>query len=220
MKKNRLFTIVLYVVMMVLLLSWVLGLFSKDQDAMPYSEVVALFENEQVREFVVKGEQITMNLYSPYNGDTRIVATLAEPEVFRNEMGSLLRQQHEEGILTSYHFLPGKAISPYDYILPIILAGLVLLLVWMFLMGRANSNNPMQNFGKARTQKGLPGNKKVTFADVAGVEEEKAELQEVVDFLRNPDPAHQYNTLFPRKIFSNNDLPFPSLSQNAHLSLL
>ena len=112
MKRNRLFTIVLYVVMMVLLLSWVLGLFGNNQDAMPYSEVVALFENEQVREFVVKGEQITMDLYSPYGGDTRIVATLAEPEVFRNEMGSLLRQQHEEGILTSYHFLPGKAISP------------------------------------------------------------------------------------------------------------
>ena len=200
MKKTRLITIVLYVAVMALLLSWVLGLFGSGQDAMPYSEVVALFDNEQVREFVVEGQTITMDLYSPYGGSTRVVATLAEPEVFRQEMSDLLRQQHQDGILESYHFLPGKTVSPYDYILPIILAGLVLLLVWMFLMGRANSNNPMQNFGKARTQRGLPGNKKVTFADVAGVEEEKAELQEVVDFLRNPEKFTAIGARIPHGI--------------------
>ena len=200
MKKTKLITVVLYVAVMALILFWVLGLFSSGQDAMPYSQVVALFENEQVKEFVVKDQQITMELHNPYNGSTRVVATLADPEMFQQEMGTLLRQQYAEGILLSYHFLPGKTLSPYDYILPIILAGLVLLLVWMFLMSRANNNHPMQNFGKARTLRGQPGGKKVTFQDVAGVEEEKAELQEVVDFLRNPEKFTAIGARIPHGI--------------------
>ena len=199
MKKTRFISIILYIAIMALLFSWVLGLFG-GQDKIPYSEVITLFENEQVKSFEVKGEQVTMELYTPYNGNTQVIATLADPDVFRQEMGELLRQQYEDGILESYHFLPGKAVSPYDYIIPIILAGLVLLVVWMFLMGRANSTNPMQNFGKARTQRGLPGGKKVTFQDVAGVEEEKAELQEVVDFLRNPEKFTAIGARIPHGI--------------------
>ena len=199
MKKTRFISIILYIAIMALLFSWVLGLFG-GQDKIPYSEVITLFENEQVKSLEVKGEQATMELYTPYDGNTQVTATLADPDVFRQEMGELLRQQYEDGILESYHFLPGKAVSPYDYIIPIILAGLVLLVVWMFLMGRANSNNPMQNFGKARTQRGLPGGKKVTFQDVAGVEEEKAELQEVVDFLRNPEKFTAIGARIPHGI--------------------
>jgi len=186
LKNRKLISICLYVVVLILLLSWVLDLFDPAGAGLEYSEVVALFQNEQVSSFTVEGEYIQMELHAPYEGRTEVIATLADPEVFRQELGALFQQQAQAGILESYHFLPGEETSPYDYILPIILAGLVLLIVWMFLMGRANSNNPMQNFGKARTVNGLPEGKKVTFADVAGVDEEKAELQEVVDFLRNP----------------------------------
>ena len=70
--------------------------------------------------------------------------------------------------------------------LPIILAGGVLLVLWTLLMGKMNGSNPLANFGKARTVLGVPDGKKVTFADVAGADEEKEELAEIVDFLRNP----------------------------------
>jgi len=72
--------------------------------------------------------------------------------------------------------------------------------VWMFIMGRANQNNPMANFGKARTGHGQPSGKKITFADVAGVDEEKAELQEVVDFLRNPKKFTDMGAKIPHGI--------------------
>ena len=185
MKKTRILPILIYVVIMALIFAWVLGLFGDSSGEIPYSDIVALFKNEQVRSFTVKGEQIELKLYTEYNGKTTVNSVLADPEVFRQEMGALLQEQYADGILTSYNFLPGSETSPYDYILPLVLAGLVLLIIWMFLAGRANQNNPMQNFGKARTTRGQPG-KKVTFADVAGVDEEKAELQEVVDFLRDP----------------------------------
>ena len=58
----------------------------------------------------------------------------------------------------------------------------------------------MANFGKARTVLGVPDNKKVTFDDVAGAEEEKNELQEVVDFLRDPEKFHQIGARIPHGI--------------------
>ena len=140
MKKAKFPSIILYLLIMSLLLGWVMGVFG-GQDKIPYSDMITLFENEQVKSFEVKGEQIALELYTPYKGDTEVTVTLADPDVFRLEMGELLRSQKEAGILTSYHFLPGRTPTPYDYIIPIILAGLVLLLLWMFFMSRANSKN-------------------------------------------------------------------------------
>ena len=199
MKNRKLITIILYIAVLALLFSWMLGLFGTGGKELTYSQVVELFQKEQVRSFTVEGEYISMKLYNPYDGETQIGTTLAQPELFRQEMWELIRQQSEANILESYNFLPEKGPSPYDYIIPIILAGLVLLLVWMFLMGRANNNNPMANFGKARTYNGKSG-KKVTFEDVAGVEEEKEELQEVVDFLRNPEKYTAIGAKIPHGI--------------------
>ena len=75
-----------------------------------------------------------------------------------------------------------------------------MIFAWILLVGRASSNNPMANFGKARTTSGQEGNKKVTFADVAGVDEEKEELQEVVDFLRNPEKFAQIGAKIPHGV--------------------
>ena len=199
MKKSRILPIIIYVIIMAVIFSWVLGLFNSQKGDIPYSKVVELIKNEQVRSFTVEGETIEMELYAE-GGTVMVQSTLADPEVFRQEMGGLLQEQLASGVLKEYHFLPGDETSPYDYILPIVLAGLVLLLIWMFLAGRANQSNPMHNFGKARTVNGLPDGKKVTFDDVAGVDEEKAELQEVVDFLRSPGKFTAIGAKIPQGI--------------------
>ncbi|MBR7179611.1 MAG: AAA family ATPase, partial [Oscillospiraceae bacterium] len=87
-----------------------------------------------------------------------------------------------------------------DYVAPLLIAGGVLLLLWFILMSRANAGNQMSNFGKARTVLGIPDGRKVTFKDVAGADEEKAELQEVVDFLRNPEKFHSMGARIPHGI--------------------
>ncbi|MBE6941523.1 MAG: ATP-dependent zinc metalloprotease FtsH [Ruminococcaceae bacterium] len=111
-------------------------------------------------------------------------------------MRELFAEQTADGVLESYDFLPEKETSPYDWILPILIAGVVLLILWVLLMGRLNAGgNPMANFGKARTM--LGNNTKVTFDDVAGADEEKAELQEIVDFLRNPEKFKEIGAKIP-----------------------
>ena len=186
MKNRRIIPIIVYLVVLVTVFSWATDLFSDSVDQIPYSKVVELFQKEQVRAFEVEDGVIYLELRSAYNDKTSISAYLADTESFRAEMGELLAQQRASGVLEYYNYVPEEGFSPYDLVLPMLLVGLALLFVWAMFMSRANSTNPMQNFGKARTVLGVPDGKKVTFADVAGADEEKEELQEVVDFLRNP----------------------------------
>ena len=199
LKKRKLMTLLIYGLVLVLAFSWLMGLFGPKDDGLVYSEILDLFRNEQVSRFVVDGNYIRLYLHTPYEGKEDVTAKLADPESFRQEMWETFQAQSASGVLEAYNFIPEDSFSPYDLVVPIILAGLVLLLFWMFLMGKANSNNPMNNFGKARTQHGQTG-QKVTFDDVAGVDEEKAELQEVVDFLRNPQKFTDIGAKIPHGI--------------------
>lgn len=199
MKKVKIFPIILYVGLLILLFTWLLGMFSSGTDGLKYSDVIAQFQKENVSSFQVDGDTITMELHNPLNGKKQVSAKLADPAAFHQQLQPLLQEQTESGVLKWYNFLPEAELSPYDFILPIILAGLVLLLVWGFLAGRANNNHPLNNFGRANATNGQTG-KKVTFQDVAGMEEEKKELQEVVDFLRQPDKFTKIGAKIPHGI--------------------
>ena len=197
MKKPKVLSVIIYLAALALLFSWLFGLFDGGTDGLSYSQIVELFQKEQVKEFVVSEQTIVLSLHNPYKGKTELTCTLSDPESFRAEMGELLQAQLKSGVLESYDFIPEEGFSVYDLILPLLIVGGILLLLWMILMGRMNSNNPMNHFGKARTVLGLPDGKKVTFADVAGADEEKEELQEVVDFLRDPEKYTQIGARIP-----------------------
>ena len=197
MKNRRIIPLILYLLVLVAAFAWLSEAFQTNVNQIPYSEVVEMFRREQVKNFVVDGDVITMNLYTPLNGETTITSTLADPEGFNQQMGDLLTQQVESGVLEYYHYLPEEGFSPYTLILPLLVVGLILLFVWAMFMSRANNSNPLNNFGKARTVLGVPDGKKVTFADVAGADEEKEELQEVVDFLRNPGKFTEIGARIP-----------------------
>ena len=229
MKKQSFFGVIVYLAILAALCGWLLGLFTGGRGDLTYSEVVELFQDEQVKSFTVQDDTIYLQLHNSYNGKTELVANLANSESFRTEMWELMQQQKEAGILESYDFIPDSAFNPMSLVLPLALAGLVVLIVWFLLMSKANQNNPMANFGKARTVLGLPDNKKVTFQDVAGADEEKQELQEVVDFLRNPEkytkigariphglllvgPPGTGKTLLARAVAGEADVQFLSIS--------
>ena len=197
MKKPNLFSVLIYVAIVAIALSWLIGLFDMGGDDLTYSQVVELFEQQKVKEFIVKDQQIYLTLHEPLDGETDFITTLSNAESFRSEMWDTIQAQHAEGILVSYDFLPQESLNPFDFVIPALIVGVVILFLWAILMGRMNSNHPMANFGRARTVLGVPNNKKVTFDDVAGADEEKQELQEVVDFLRNPDKYTQIGARIP-----------------------
>ncbi len=177
-----------YLLGLVLVLSWAMGNFGQKTNTIAYSNLVKLFQREQVSQFLVEGNEITLLLRQPYDGKTTLRSGLADPQVFREQMQPLFDQQTASGVLEAYDFVADKSYTPYDFILPLLVAGGVLLLAWFLLVSRLNGGgNPASQFGKARTVQGVPEGQKVTFQDVAGADEEKEELQEVVDFLRSPD---------------------------------
>ncbi len=229
MKNRKAIPMIVYLLLLISVFSWASELFSDNLSKIPYSQVLSLFRQEQVKAFEIKDDVITMELYGTVEGENIVRATLAYPETFLAEMGDLLAEQEAAGVLQYYTLSPKAAFSPYDLILPLVLAGLVILFVWAMFMSRANNNNPLQNFGKARTVLGVPDGKKVTFADVAGADEEKEELQEVVDFLKNPKkftdigariphgmllvgPPGTGKTLLARAVAGEADVQFLSIS--------
>ncbi len=229
MKNRRIIPLIVYLVVLVAVFSWAGDLFGESLDQIPYSEVVELFRQEQVRAFEVQEQVITLELYAPYNGETTVSAYLASPESFQQELGATFAAQKEAGVLEYYHYVPEEGFSAFDLVLPLLLVGLALLFVWAMFMTRANASNPLQNFGRARTVLGVPDGKKVIFADVAGADEEKEELQEVVDFLRNPEkftaigariphgmllvgPPGTGKTLLARAVAGEADVQFLSIS--------
>ena len=111
-----------------------------------------------------------------------LICDLADADMFRQEMQQTFQSQQASGVLHSYHFVPQERSSVFDLILPLLIVGGVLLLLWFLLMGRLNGGgNPMSNFGKARTVLGVPDGKKVTFDDVAGADDADSQ------FLRHDD---------------------------------
>ena len=229
MKKQSFFGVIIYLLILAVLCGWLLGLFGNGTTGMTYSQVVELFEDEQVKSFTVQDNRIYLLLHNSYNGKTELVANLADVESFRAEMWELLQAQSDAGVLESYDFVPQTGFTPMSLVLPLALAGLIIVIVWFLLMSRANRNNAMANFGRARTVLGLPDGKKVTFQDVAGADEEKQELQEVVDFLRDPDkytkigariphglllvgPPGTGKTLLARAVAGEADVQFLSIS--------
>ena len=237
MKKRSPLSIILYVAILALLFAWIFGLFGDGTDKIPYSTVLELLENGQVKSFVVEDNKIALTLHAPFGGKDELICALADVDAFRAEVQPLLAELTAAGTLEYYHFVPETGWSFYDLILPMLIVGLVLLILWFLLMGRAQAGgNGMNNFGKARTMLGVPGGKKVTFDDVAGADEEKQELQEVVDFLRDPEkftkigariphglllvgPPGTGKTLLARAVAGEADVQFLSISGSDFVEL-
>ena len=237
MRNRKNIPVLLYLIALAMLLSWAIGAFNIGADDLSYSDIVELFEKEQVKSFTVSGSTIYLELHTPLDGETELQEHLADVESFRAEMTPLLREQKTQGILESYDFLPEEGFGPFDLVLPLLTVGIILLLAWSMIMMRANgSNNAMSNFGKARTVLGVPDGKKVTFEDVAGADEEKEELAEIVDFLRDPKkytaigariphgillvgPPGTGKTLLARAVAGEADVQFLSISGSDFVEL-
>jgi ABC-type glucose/galactose transport system permease subunit len=114
---------------LVLFLWSIFSLFSTAGNKVSYSQVLDLFQNQQVKSFVVSGKQIRLELHAPYNGETSISTGLSDPEQFRQEMWDTIQEQHSAGILESYDFVAEKEPTAYSLILPLLIVGLILLIL-------------------------------------------------------------------------------------------
>ena len=193
---------VVYVVL-ILLLVWSFMAFrsAQEQNFVPYSQVRTYFLEEQVTAFQVEDNKtLTLKLKS---GETRY-HRLADVELFYNDLGDEIAQQQADGVLQEFNLQPAYEMPLWLQItIPILGTVVVVMVIWGVMAVRQQNaqggQGSMSRFGKARTIQG-DGTVKVTFADVAGADEEKAELQELVDFLRNPQKYIDLGARIPKGV--------------------
>ena len=201
---NKLVSIVLYVVILAALL-WGLSVFTGAGRGgeIAYSAAVDCFRQGRVEEFVVGGDgTLTMRLT---DGSLRR-HTLSDPEGFRREFGPLFEEQREQGILKSYDFRkPFETPLWLVVLIPCVASAALALGLWALLNARQQQSSQggggpgPSRFGQARAVEGGKDSI-VTFADVAGADEEKQELQELVDFLKEPQKFIDLGARIPKGV--------------------
>lgn len=155
-----------------------------------YSQVRQLFLQEKVETVDIDTDlTMTLTLREAVNGSKTVQYKLYSFQLFYDDLNDLVQQQYADGIIKDYDYPEPQTTNWLEVLLPWVLTAVVLGLMWYFLFARAQGGmgaDRMAKFGSARTRTLTDRDQKVTFDDVAGVDEEKEELQEIVEFLRTP----------------------------------
>ena len=176
------------------------------EDGPDYSQIRTYFTQERVEYFTLKDNVLTLTLRDKGGSDKTSTFTyeLARTDFFYNDMHQLIDQQLADGILKGYDYPPGiENAWWYSLIGPVLMvaaAGVFLFVI--FRQRAAASGGPpgANRFGHARTRTLSDQSKPVTFNDVAGAEEEKGELQEIVEFLRDPERFTALGARIPKGV--------------------
>ena len=179
----------------------------KKQEELTYSDLVDLFKAEKVQSFVTRGDEIVLELRTGEKDgegeeitETKAVA-LYSFSVFYEDFHELIAQQHEEGIIETYDYKEGFVVPWWVGLLPYIILIALAMWFWSSMMKQAGGGaGGFAKFSKARTRLGSEEKDRKTFADVAGCEEEKEELREIVDFLRDPKAYTAMGARIPKGV--------------------
>ena len=208
MKKN-LKNLLLYIgIPIVLVLAVVfVSMSGTSKQGKKYYEIVDMIYSGEIAEY-------QLNLYS---GELKYIRradvnktykyTVASPELFINDVGDFVRENNLENPEGSnkyikYDYKSGSGMGWLLSLLPtLLMVGVTVLLIILFMkrMGDAAGGDKALGFGKIKYKK-ADSSKKTTFADVAGADEEKEEMKEIVDFLKDPSRFNELGARIPKGV--------------------
>ena len=188
--------------LILLLLFVAYGHFFKPAEAEPsYAEIRALFEQEKVKSFTISDTTLTLTLREEVSGKTTVKKDLYDFDLFYEDLGELVERQAAAGILEDYDYGADHSPNYFATFLPYVIAILGLFAIWYFISARTvGGGDKMAKFGNAPFRSAKDSKRPQTFADVAGADEEKEELAEIVDFLRDPQKYIDLGARIPKGV--------------------
>ena len=204
-KRNRARDVGFYVLLLLILIAVI---FTMTKDTEPdqldnYSELVDLFNDGKVQSFRTEGNKIILTLRTDSTDKTTVEKTydLYSFGVFYEDFNELIKEQHEKGILEKYDYNEGFVVPWWASIIPYLILMGGAMVLWYVMMNRMGGGaGGVARFSKARTRLGSDEKNKKTFADVAGCDEEKEELAEIVEFLKDPKAYTAMGARIPKGV--------------------
>ena len=207
--RNRTRDLGFYVLLIVLLIATIFTMTRGDkEEPMVYSDLVDLFKEEKVKSFVTEGTDIILEVRTgetdPATGEERTqekTYSMYSFSVFYEDFHELIQQQYEAGIIENYDYTEGFVVPWWAGFLPyLLLIGAAMWLWYLMMKQSGGAGGGVAKFSKARTRLGSEEKNKKTFNDVAGCEEEKEELAEIVDFLKDPKAYTAMGARIPKGV--------------------
>ena len=205
-QRNRARDIGFYVLILVLLACTLFTLLNQEpENELSYAQVKDLFKDEKVQEFTYNGSKNLLEMKvkdsSAKDGYKTVYYKMYSFSLFYEEFGELIDQQYDKGIIKDYQIEPVQSTWWLQLIPYVLFIGFMVF--WIVMMQRAQGGGGAggaMKFGKARTRLGSEEKNRKTFNDVAGADEEKAELQELVEFLKDPKSFTKMGARIPKGV--------------------
>lgn len=189
--------LVISLLLIVLLVFWFSGILRSMEDTCTQAEF-----NQMLDAGEISGAVVVQNREVP-TGSVEVHLTSGDEKVLVvSDVNPVLEELEMAGVKTIVRDVPGDNIFLTSILPALITVGGVLLIFMMMNAQNAqmNGGNKMMNFGKSRARLSLAGDSKVTLKDVAGLKEEKEDLQEIVDFLRDPGKFTKVGARIPKGV--------------------
>jgi ATP-dependent metalloprotease FtsH len=207
--RNRARDLGFYVLLLVIMIAVIYTMTRSEptNEVKSYSELVDLFQQEKVQYFATRPSSSGTVLYMKVRTDDPKVTEdmtydLYNFSVFYEDFHELIAEQKESGVLEDYDYEPGYVVPWWASIIPYLLLMGGAMVLWYFMMSRMGGGGAgsVARFSKARTRLGSEEKNKKTFKDVAGCDEEKEELAEIVDFLKDPKAYTSMGARIPKGV--------------------
>lgn len=178
---------------------------SKNTVETKYYEIVEMVTENKISEFSLNLHSGQL-IYTKRDDGKSYRYTVADPSIFYNDVNDFVLKNNTENIGTDkiikYDYKSGGETAWLMNLLPTLITLGVMVLFWVFIMKRMNASmgtDKTMGFGKAKVRKD-DGRRKTTFADVAGADEEKEEMAEIVDFLKDPKKYNELGAKIPKGV--------------------
>jgi cell division protease FtsH len=200
---------IFYILIPVLLIVMVFAMGSQNKkDETVYSDIVNLFRTNQVSEFTIdlSSGSLKYRLFSDKDSEADKTYSVPSVSYFLDDINPYVKEYNESNPTNQikYNYKKGRGSSVFLSMLPSLLVGVMLFVLAIWAIRRmgntiGSETNRTLSFGKIRAKNAAEDSDK-TFADVAGCEEEKAELAELVDFLKQPEKYTELGARIPKGV--------------------